>query len=920
MAPNNRPGGRERNITGTGKVEKRGEGLGTGPVGTGPRGNSAGKPSVSRSTPSRDTNNGQVFSGLGGSSSSTGGSKKKKSPLLTIILIVVVIILISRSGMFSGTTSDYSSGYSNATATPAASLTTAAPQTSTQTGSSASSLLSNVSTSYTGAYASGSSSGWALAANTGKLDETVVKGARDKFTEIKGNGKDTVTIMVYMCGTDLESSSGLATSDLQEMASATLSDKVNVLIYTGGCRQWKNNIISSSKNQIYKLESGGAFKRLESDMGSVSMTKPSTLTTFIDYCTKNYSANRNMLILWDHGGGSVSGYGYDEKYSSSGSMSLKGIKEALDDADTTFDFIGFDACLMGAVENALMLTDYADYLIASEETEPGYGWYYKNWLSLICSNTSAPTIQVGRQIVDDFIETCASQARGQAATLSVVDLAELDKTIPSAFKEFAEAITEMVNGDEYKTVSNARVSAREFSSSSRVDQVDLVSFANGLGTDEANQLAEAVLGAVKYNRTSSGMTNAYGLSVYFPYRMASYVSTAVSTYNAIGVDSAYSECIQAFAGTETAGQAATGGTNYGLSSLFEDYYSGYGSSTSSGSSGSSSSYGWDSWGSSDYSGWGSSSYSGWDSLTSGSSSGSYQGYGYSNGYSSSTSSYSDVLDILSGLMGGSSSYGVSGYSSGSAGSYWGRSINPEATAQYISENLFDNSKLVWTETAEGTKVISLSEDQWGLVQDLDLSVYIDDGEGFIDLGLDNIFSFNDSGELIGEYDGAWMGVNGQPVAYYRTESFYDGENYRYSGYIPCLINGEYARLIVVFDNENPNGYIASVEYEYREGETETIAKSRVYFGEATFTLDGDNATATQSVPGEILVKGDKIDFICDYYTYEGEYQDTFCLGSTIEYNGELTVGDLLLENADAARAMYRFTDIYNQQYWTPVIH
>ena len=29
----NRPGGRQRNITGTGKAEKRGEGLKTGPVG-----------------------------------------------------------------------------------------------------------------------------------------------------------------------------------------------------------------------------------------------------------------------------------------------------------------------------------------------------------------------------------------------------------------------------------------------------------------------------------------------------------------------------------------------------------------------------------------------------------------------------------------------------------------------------------------------------------------------------------------------------------------------------------------------------------------------------------------------------------------------------------------------------------------------
>lgn len=43
------------------------------------------------------------------------------------------------------------------------------------------------------------------------------------------------------------------------------------------------------------------------------MTKPENLTSFIQYCTSNYPANRNELILWDHGGGSITGYGYDEK-------------------------------------------------------------------------------------------------------------------------------------------------------------------------------------------------------------------------------------------------------------------------------------------------------------------------------------------------------------------------------------------------------------------------------------------------------------------------------------------------------------------------------------------------------------------------------------------------------------------------------
>ena len=92
--------------------------------------------------------------------------------------------------------------------------------------------------------------------NTATLDETVSKKARDKYTVVRGNNKDTVTILLYMCGTDLESQQGMATSDLKEMANATVGKKVNLIIYTGGCRRWRNNVISSSVNQIYKISDG----------------------------------------------------------------------------------------------------------------------------------------------------------------------------------------------------------------------------------------------------------------------------------------------------------------------------------------------------------------------------------------------------------------------------------------------------------------------------------------------------------------------------------------------------------------------------------------------------------------------------------------------------------------------------------------
>lgn len=84
----------------------------------------------------------------------------------------------------------------------------------------------------------------------------------------------------------------------------------------------------------------------------------------------------------DHGGGSLAGYGYDQHFAGS-SMALDEILGALRKAGTTFDWIGFDACLMGALETAVVIEPHANYMIASEEVAPGIGWHYTGWLTTL---------------------------------------------------------------------------------------------------------------------------------------------------------------------------------------------------------------------------------------------------------------------------------------------------------------------------------------------------------------------------------------------------------------------------------------------------------------------------------------------------------------------------------------------------------
>ena len=677
--------------------------------------------------------------------------------------------------------------------------------------------------------------------NTQEPDQTVSTKAREKYTVLKGGKKDTMTIMVYMCGADLESQNGMATADLKEMANANLGDNVNLIVFTGGARRWRNNVVDSRVNQVYQIKDGKLIQ-LVADGGTASMTNPNTLAEYIQFGAKEFPANRMVLIFWDHGGGSISGYGYDERYGQGQTMTLSGINEALKKGGVKFDFIGFDTCLMATVENGLMLNQYADYMIASEETEPGVGWYYTNWLNKVGANPSMSTVQIGKIIVDDFVEVCSKSCRGQATTLSVVDLAELSATVPAELTQFSVSTNDLIQNKQYKKVSAARSKSREFASNSKIDQIDLVHFARNLGTPEGGKLADAVQGAVKYNRTGGGISDAYGLSIYFPYKKTGKVGQMVNTYKAIGMDAEYTRCIQEFASLEVSGQlsAGTSPESYGISS-----------SAPSGLM---------------------------DSL-----------FGNSNYLGSIADNYTGggLGSLLGGYYGG-------GSSSGSTGSILdllaGREMNAEKAADYILENHLDPSALVWDKNGR----ITLTDEQWNFVSVTEKNVFYDDGEGFIDLGFDPLI-LREGNDLVYEFDGHWLSIDYQPVAYYQTGLVSQGDYSIEIGYAPAIVNGQRADVILVFDYENPEGYIAGAEYVYPGGETNAQAKNMISIG-----------------------KGTQIQFICDYYSYDGKYIDSYKLGNPIILGDTVSIGYTEID-LSKCRVTYRLTDYYQQQYWTPAV-
>ena len=124
--------------------------------------------------------------------------------------------------------------------------------------------------------------------------------AAEEASENVSDGKAMWTVMIYLCGTDLESEGGMATSNL-EMISKTVPDSnVNVLIQTGGAKAWQTEEkigIDIAEDKLQRWSYGKDGFTLVDELENASMAKHTTLSDFIRWGAENYPAEKNMLIM-----------------------------------------------------------------------------------------------------------------------------------------------------------------------------------------------------------------------------------------------------------------------------------------------------------------------------------------------------------------------------------------------------------------------------------------------------------------------------------------------------------------------------------------------------------------------------------------------------------------------------------------------
>lgn len=634
-------------------------------------------------------------------------------------------------------------------------------------------------------------------------------GMRDNYTRILGGGADKVTVMVYICGADLESDDGCGTLDINEMLAADLGDNVNVVLETGGCTYWSTPGIRDGEVQRWAIDNGELVELQQ--LGKRPMLNAGELGDFISFAAENYPANRYQLIFWDHGGGSLYGFGYDEMYPNM-VMFLTDIADALEKSSVKFDIVGFDACLMGTIETAYMLEPYADYLIGSEETEPAYGWDYTPWLNALGDNPSIDTVELGKVIVDSFMDHNATDGAqdGPDNTLSVVALRE----IPGVYEElcdYMENATEALANKEFKMISSAVARSRSFAEGD-YDLIDIMDFAVRADLEGLDELTAVLKSAVKYS-DSTANTGVHGLSMYFPYTYLEVYGYAKEIFAEFGYGGPIYEFYDTFVNIVAGGQI------------------------------------------------------------------------YSN-----TRSLMETVTQQEGVQ------------TEPATDYSSYAWYDDDEAQSFDYETIDYSALEIMQNEEGVWYLPMTEDDWSLITDVQMQILFDDGEGYIDLGSDQYWETDDNGNLLLNFgaDNTWYAIDGQIVCYYALETIYTETDTIFLGYVPAVLNGTTdIEIIVERDGEYGEDYIAG----YRLAESNSAIGGEGTLGKGY----------KQFKPG------DTIDFVCDFYTYDGEFDDSYFIGETLTIG--LTPPKVTYEDVGENNVLqcYMLVDVYQNYSWTEYV-
>ena len=331
---------------------------------------------------------------------------------------------------------------------------------------------------------------------------------------------DTWTVMLYLCGTDLETGGSMGTNNLKEVLAADSNKNVHFVVETGGTSEWHMDEINPDKLQRFHVDNGKLILDQEEELKP--MTDSAVLQDFISWSAKTCPADKYMLILWDHGGGPMYGICKDELFTDKMGLTMADLRSAVKGADIPLEVVGMDACLMADLETAETFQGYAHYMVASQETSPGTGWDYTAFMNALAKDPKQDGKTIGKTIVDSFMEKSSLTDEDDTSTLSVIDLTKIPELSAAFRKMSTDLVLTTQDIDVMQEVSFGARRSQTYGYNSEaegymclVDLGDLTERTSG-NIKNAKEVQDALKKAVVYQKYGKYRSRASGMSVYYP--------------------------------------------------------------------------------------------------------------------------------------------------------------------------------------------------------------------------------------------------------------------------------------------------------------------------------------------------------------------------------------------------------------------
>lgn len=339
----------------------------------------------------------------------------------------------------------------------------------------------------------------------------------EKGATLPSNG-DSWSVFVYMCAGGIEEEKVNAVLD--EMMEVDYTENINFIVETGGRNEWSYDGIYSDYIQRFVMQKDSMF--LANQTAQKDMAVSDTLTDFLNWGIKNYSADHYALVVYGAGGGAMHGTGFDEKYNSV--LSLEDVSYSLSLTGEHFDMVCFDASFMSSIETAAALAPYAKYMVASEDMIAPEGLDYTAFANRLIENPSVSVPDLGALICEDYYKKCEENGIEHIVTMAVTDLSRVSE-LTQAFDGMAGMM--LISTDDLTYCSNLMqkleriesIGARTFFEG-YTDMVDLKNMAETIKVDigsTADVLIKAIDDSITYSVVGSRHPYSKGLGVYYPF-------------------------------------------------------------------------------------------------------------------------------------------------------------------------------------------------------------------------------------------------------------------------------------------------------------------------------------------------------------------------------------------------------------------